>query len=284
MRDLLALLPSLQVPLPVDHADASVRRHRRPVFPEGDEPYCEIVSSLLTWSCLLTFRQFIGLYLQQICLAALLFLARAIPQGGCIIALFILTLFYHYLLTNSFGPLVVSLPLTLADKTYGLRKETPATTPAADANHHDPTADAKVAAAQDAEEAPPPEDGQATGVERHELKPRTRRQLTGGTHHSEGAHDDDVGEAETTASVLNEPTTEREPEAPTDFTHPAIAHTQMTVWIPQDLVWDGALSAQEEESIRAHGVLVSSAGAKMNAKGHVDISAAPPDMLDSDNR
>lgn len=202
------------------------------------------------------------------------------------IVLLIFTLFYHYLTINSYGPLVSSLPLTLADKTYGLRKDdSPATSPVATPGERDPAADAMVAAAIREEDKPAPDDGQASGVERHELKPRTRRTGSGfstGTQHAEGAHDNDIGEVGTAASVLEEPAAEREPEPPTDFTHPAIAHSQMTVWIPQDQVWDGALSAEQEAAIRAYGIEVSSAGAKMNEKGHVDIFAAPPDMLDSD--
>ncbi|KAF7360376.1 Protein kinase domain-containing protein [Mycena venus] len=68
---------------------------------------------------------FVGLYVQQICMAGLFFLARdqnqsasSIPQGILMIALLILTILFQMLMSNSFGPLKHALPLSLADKTF----------------------------------------------------------------------------------------------------------------------------------------------------------------------
>ena len=73
---------------------------------------------------------FVGLYIQQICLAALFFLARdqnknasAVPEGALMIVLIIFTAFFHLIINNSYGPLIKYLPLTLADMTNGKTDE-----------------------------------------------------------------------------------------------------------------------------------------------------------------
>ncbi|PCH35282.1 DUF221-domain-containing protein [Wolfiporia cocos MD-104 SS10] len=64
---------------------------------------------------------FIGLYLQQVCLAALFFLAQdiqgqpsAVPEGALMVVLIGFTAFFHLIISNSYGPLIEYLPLTLA--------------------------------------------------------------------------------------------------------------------------------------------------------------------------
>ncbi|THG97592.1 hypothetical protein EW026_g4428 [Hermanssonia centrifuga] len=66
---------------------------------------------------------FVGLYIQQICLAALFFLAQdqnmkqsAIPEGALMVVLIVLTAGYHLTLNDSYGPLISAVPLTLSDK------------------------------------------------------------------------------------------------------------------------------------------------------------------------
>ncbi|KAF9458987.1 hypothetical protein BDZ94DRAFT_1269342 [Collybia nuda] len=69
---------------------------------------------------------FVGMYVQQVCLCALFFLAQdenknptAIPEGALMVVLIVLTAAYHAIINNSYGPLLHALPLSLADKTYG---------------------------------------------------------------------------------------------------------------------------------------------------------------------
>ncbi|TFY51653.1 hypothetical protein EVJ58_g10451 [Rhodofomes roseus] len=66
---------------------------------------------------------FVGLYIEEICLAALFFLARdqdgkasAVPEGALMIVLVVFTAFFHLILDNSYDPLIHVLPLTLADQ------------------------------------------------------------------------------------------------------------------------------------------------------------------------
>ncbi|OBZ67557.1 Uncharacterized protein RSN1 [Grifola frondosa] len=65
---------------------------------------------------------FVGMYLQQICLAALFFLAQdenkkpsAVPEGALMIVLIVFTVFFHMIINNSYDPLTHYLPLTLAE-------------------------------------------------------------------------------------------------------------------------------------------------------------------------
>jgi hypothetical protein len=68
---------------------------------------------------------FVGLYVEQVCLAALFFLAQndnhrpgAIPEGALMVVLIVFTAFFHLIINSSYGPLEQALPLSLADKMY----------------------------------------------------------------------------------------------------------------------------------------------------------------------
>lgn len=67
---------------------------------------------------------FVGLYIQEICLCALFFLARdenqhvsAVPQGALMVVLIAATASVHFLLVNAYGPLRDSVPFSLAHLT-----------------------------------------------------------------------------------------------------------------------------------------------------------------------
>ncbi|KAF8814727.1 DUF221-domain-containing protein [Phlegmacium glaucopus] len=67
----------------------------------------------------------VGLYVQQICLCALFFLApdnngnhSSVPEGALMVVLIVITAGFHAILNNSYGPLLKALPLTLQDRTY----------------------------------------------------------------------------------------------------------------------------------------------------------------------
>ncbi|KAG6840700.1 hypothetical protein C0991_005003 [Blastosporella zonata] len=69
---------------------------------------------------------FVGLYVQQVCLAALFFLARnenhkasAVPQGALMVVLIVFTVGFNIIINNSYGPLLNSLPLSIKDRTWG---------------------------------------------------------------------------------------------------------------------------------------------------------------------
>ena len=86
---------------------------------------------------------FVGIYIQEVCLCALFFLARnaddkvsAIPQGALMVVLILLTVSddapidadlrqagAHYTIVVSYAPLIHSLPLSLAHLSYGMPRE-----------------------------------------------------------------------------------------------------------------------------------------------------------------
>jgi hypothetical protein len=60
------------------------------------------------------------------------------------------------------------------------------------------------------------------------------------------------------------------------FAHPAASRPQRTVWIPKD---EFGLAEEEERACREAGVLVGDVHATIDAKGKVDISGGPPDLI-----
>jgi hypothetical protein len=69
------------------------------------------------------------------------------------------------------------------------------------------------------------------------------------------------------------------PEEEYGFAHPAASRPQRIVWLPKDTL---GLAMEEEKSIRDAGIFVSLAGAEMDAKGKVDVSRGPPDMIEDE--
>lgn len=70
---------------------------------------------------------FVGLYVQQVCLAAMFFLVRndqgkatCVPQGALMVVLIVLTIAIQYTVIVSYSPLKSSLPLSLARYSFGM--------------------------------------------------------------------------------------------------------------------------------------------------------------------
>ncbi|KAG6918385.1 hypothetical protein DXG01_014786 [Tephrocybe rancida] len=79
---------------------------------------------------------FVGLYVQQVCLAALFFLAQndnkkpsAVPEGALMVVLIVLTAGFNIIINNSYGPLLHSLPLSIKDRMSGATQPTETTRP-----------------------------------------------------------------------------------------------------------------------------------------------------------
>ncbi|KAF7316312.1 Protein kinase domain-containing protein [Mycena indigotica] len=182
---------------------------------------------------------FVGLYIEQICLAGLFFLARddqdkasSIPQGALMVALIIITVLYQNLISSSYGPLQAALPLSLADKTFTAQPTSRNST-----NSHEMTEPK-----QSAEAASP-----VHGDEEQEAL--TARQKAAAKLKS----DDEYG-----------------------FAHPAASRPQRVIWLPRDQL---GLAEEEERVNEAAGVKASLKDAEMNEKGKVDISGPPPDLV-----
>jgi len=193
---------------------------------------------------------FVGLYVEQICLAALFFLAQdgngkhsAIPEGALMIVLVVFTVFFHLMINDSYGPLLHSLPLTLADH-IGEEPTVASDTPSVEEESHNAVAEKKVANAADPEaQHGAAGAGQSTDIE------------------EDGASSDD------------EP--DMKPREQTDygFAHPATSRPQRTVWMAKDTL---GLSSEELAALRERGIDVSCEDAEMDAKGDVTITGPPP--------
>ncbi|EJF57403.1 hypothetical protein DICSQDRAFT_183264 [Dichomitus squalens LYAD-421 SS1] len=227
---------------------------------------------------------FVGLYLQQICLAALFFLAEdenkkasAIPEGALMIVLIAFTAFFHLIINNSYGPLIEYLPLTLADVTHKSGREQNAI------EQEIEDGDSYDAEAVEAK-------GDANAMQK-----RTARKRVSGDSQQSGRDDADKTKVRDTDVEAGEPTspssvsptrTDKDKESndssvrgvdedagPKDFYHPASVEPAPIIWIPRDPL---GLGEAEERACKEAGLAVSTQDAVMDAKGHVDISGPPP--------
>ncbi|KAL0068238.1 phosphate metabolism protein 7 [Marasmius tenuissimus] len=222
---------------------------------------------------------FIGLYVQQICLAALFFLSggEAIAMGGCAVALVFITIGYHIIINNSYGPLIHALPLTLVDKMYagdsddeeekGEREEPvdkPGTAPSGTGDNgtaRGPSVDT-------------PDD----------IPLRARGRSTSGSHEEKLGKD---REKEKQKEKEVPKASETSPEQAYGFAHPAASRPQRIVWIPRDVdAYLGGMGEEEAKACRSEGVeAVCGSGALMNEKGKVDVllgpegEGGPPDLV-----
>ncbi|KAH9478520.1 hypothetical protein JR316_0008975 [Psilocybe cubensis] len=188
---------------------------------------------------------FVGLYVEQICLCALFFLAQnenrhpsAIPEGALMVVLIVITAGFHIIINNSYGPLLSALPLSLQDRTLT----------------------ATVIEAQPSGTAGPSSDASAVNVE--------SRQSTDKKDSSEERLTKDREAADTAAA--------EEEEESYGFAQPAASRPQRTVWIPRDAL---GLWREEERGCEQAGVRVSERHAVMDEKGKVDVDGGPPDLL-----
>ncbi|KAH9917178.1 DUF221-domain-containing protein [Fomitopsis serialis] len=226
-------------------------------------------------------HMFVGLYIEEICLAALFFLAQdgngkasAVPEGALMIVLIIFTAFFHIILDNSYDPLIQALPLTLADED----REVDNNRRVAEQDLRDDASVTSMDAAQ--------------AEKRHDQEMRARNGSQGSGDTGK-ARSKTFERVEDGADVVPDPNSLAprdagenhrlsqlsvagidEEEGPKDFYHPASVEPQQTIWVPRDPL---GLCEAEEAAMRERGIRVSSAEARMDEKGHVDISGAPPD-------
>ncbi|KDQ31952.1 hypothetical protein PLEOSDRAFT_1074367 [Pleurotus ostreatus PC15] len=190
---------------------------------------------------------FVGLYIQQLCLCALFFLARddtgsasAVPQGALMVVLIIFTALFNIMINQSYGPLLHHLPLTLADKTYN--------------------ATASLNDESDAGSTAP-----VTGTEKQNA-------IT-----TEDVRDEDIkADISKKERGMEKSDSRGLTEEDYGFSHPAATRPQRTIWIPQDTL---GLGEEEVAGCRDAGVDADCTDAQMNEKGKVDISGSPPDQI-----
>lgn len=198
---------------------------------------------------------FVGLYVQQVCLCGLFFLARndkgkpsSIPEGALMVVLIVITAGFQIIINNSYGPLQSALPLSLQDKTYTAAEVDPEGT---DKDH-------------------------ANGIAAGKKKPLPSAPPTAGRDGESlnDSHEEDAKKAPPPPDAADEMAMDEEESY--GFAHPAASRPQRTVWIPRDTL---GLSAEEERACREAGIRVSDTHAEMNEKGKVDVVGGPPDMI-----
>jgi hypothetical protein len=209
---------------------------------------------------------FVGLYVQQLCLCALFFLAQgstkkpsAIPEGALMIVLIIFTIFFHNTILNSYGPLIKYLPLTLVDRPHGGNPPGAATTAS--------------------EPQPVPSSSEVKVIDYGNASGSNQQHDEVASPHPDGAE----GRAETSSftdeSRASSPTPSggpKEAEGPTDFRHPAAVEEQRVIWLPTDPL---GLIREIEQDLASQDILYSTGGAEMNSKGNVDVTMAPPEEV-----
>ncbi|PPQ67349.1 hypothetical protein CVT24_011532, partial [Panaeolus cyanescens] len=199
---------------------------------------------------------FVGLYIQQICLCALFFIARdqnnepsSIPQGALMVVLIVITAGFHAIINNSYGPLLEALPLSLQNRTYSIDE---AAHPTSSSSPTHAVADAKPSAV-----------------------------IVAPSSHSDSSKGKNVlvMEDDGNAPPPTNPSTDEDKNAELEsfgFAHPAISRPQRIVWIPRDSL---GLGDKEINQCNEAGVRVSDANSTMDLDGKVDVSGSPPDFL-----
>lgn len=197
--------------------------------------------------------------------------------------------FFHIILNNSYGPLIHALPLSLADKTYGIQG----------AEVHDENRDQ---AERQLDDQASIVDSEEAGYEKAQAKKRERARTPSVASTSyppdkpvqaqrEDVDVDNAIENEgSMSSPKPTPTSPENPpplshksssvqaideqEGPKEFYHPASVDMQRPVWIPRDEL---GLGEEEERFCRERGIEASMKGAVMDGKGNVRISEGPPE-------
>ncbi|KAG8717436.1 hypothetical protein FRC09_014276 [Ceratobasidium sp. 395] len=220
---------------------------------------------------------FVGLYIQQICMAALFFLARdqnnkasAIPQGALMVVLIAFTIGVNLIIRSSYAPLTHPLPLTLAHKSFGMPHE-----------HHSQNDDEVRNEDQLQErdfgrrssELSGKRPLRTNGTDQDPLTPEQQAKFDklerDRVEHEQYAHmkpkNEDYGKNVGEAGKRN--------DGPEDFTHPAAIEPQQVIWLPRDRL---GLAQAEEAELKAEGIEVSTEHAEMDEKGHVELTGPPP--------
>ncbi|KLO13330.1 DUF221-domain-containing protein [Schizopora paradoxa] len=186
---------------------------------------------------------FVGLYIQQICLAALFFLARndsgkpsAVIEGALMIVLLGLTIFFHIIVNDRYGPLIRYLPINFQSGVpdYLLYPDDDHPMPSQGGVVHRPKEVPQHTIQNDAPQAQPMKDEISTdpmakGADAQDLNGDGVSGLSRSNSSSSDVrinNDDDIDD-----------------DSLFKFAHPAIQERQQVIWIPRDElgIWKGEL-------------------------------------------
>ncbi|KAF8532450.1 hypothetical protein JB92DRAFT_2688545 [Gautieria morchelliformis] len=203
---------------------------------------------------------FVGVYVQQVCLCALFFLAQndrgkqaAVPEGALMVVLIVVTAFFQNILNTSYTPLLKALPLTLADRSHGMPGA-----PRAD------VAKGGKAAGAVGKEKVSKDDTDEDGYEGDGEDDR-HPGATSATHEHPYAA---TADASPYAHPLIDEYLANDPSFSPSFTHPAIGTPQRPIWVAADSL---GIGLSEVKELHTHGIRASVGGARMDAKGNVEV-------------
>ena len=185
-------------------------------------------------------------------------------------------------MNNSYGPLLSALPLSLADQTGGIdlnrdAAEQELRDQASTIDEHSEDAEdlkAKEAVRRASMESTSNEKGKASMVSSPVVPSAAPSDKLLPSSDELPSNEDEV-EQEEDPHTANPPELKPVDEdvGPKEFYHPASVDPQRVVWIPQDEL---GLAEEERKAIADVGIAVSTEDARMDEKGHVDVSGAPP--------
>lgn len=155
---------------------------------------------------------------------------------------------FHLVINASYDPLISALPLSIADKTYRPEGSPEVDNGRKSYDKRRDTADSAVGASTS-----DPRPSQSVGEEN----------LSSTDSKSDGYFDNCYFAQHADGKVDY------------GFAHPALTRPQRVVWIPEDTL---GLGKEEVKTNEASGVLATTAGASMNEKGKVAITAPPVDL------
>lgn len=218
---------------------------------------------------------FVGLYIEQICLAGLFFLAQdsngkqsAIPQGAIMVVLIVITVLFQLLMLKSYKPLVDNLPLSmnarLQERNSSMSSNNNNASSASYSHGSPNPSDLRPVHTADTANGGREKDESSTfpptrvSMEEHQA-----------LHDKQREHHGDTAGSSPNGTLPGDEHLDRHA-----FDHPSTYEDYPTVWIPQDR---RGLYEREVNDTKQAGVDVSTEGATMNEKGKVDISRGPPD-------
>lgn len=189
------------------------------------------------------------------------------------IVLIVFTAFFNLVIYNSYGPLLHSLPLSLADRTLDghidsnrEQAEHELEAEGSEAGH----AEKKPSGSQMGKEHTAAiTDGAVVDSPSNETPPSPSIDADRSSSELEAADKKQKSKSESIHSMRGID----EDSGPKEFYHPASVEPQRVVWLPKDTM---GLSEVEEAAIKERGIHVSTEAAEMDAKGHVDIQGGPP--------
>ncbi|TIA90534.1 hypothetical protein E3P99_01490 [Wallemia hederae] len=227
---------------------------------------------------------FTGMYISQICMAALFFLAKnnddqvAIPEGVIEVVLIVITIGFHVMINSSYEPLCEALPLSLANKTWDQQGEAQPLlangegVEAVDSYDHRTTVDSGEIRESSDGSVPLAELGKSMGKSGEEKKLGAIDEGVSAGKESAKGKVDHVDNDETPPP----PFSASAPEV--SFTHPSLYHPQQIVWAAKD---EYGISDEMVEKCRKDDIAATNERAWIHSKengklGKIETRGWPP--------